>query len=59
LNFINTLFQISISIRGESVVAFMARKNPKGRSIIDESHIPAGTEIAPLSADFSPIMDMI
>ncbi len=29
LNFMNTLFQISISISGESVVALIARKNPK------------------------------
>ena len=59
LIFIKTLFQISISISGESVVAFMVRKNPRGRSMTDESHIPVGTAIAPFRADFSPIIDKI
>jgi predicted component of type VI protein secretion system len=48
-----------MSMIGESVVAFNVRKKPSGRRIMDESHIPPVTSIAPFSADFSPIMEMI
>jgi len=56
---LNILFQTSISIIGESVVAFSVRKKPSGRRMIEESHIPPVTSIAPFRADFSPIIEMI
>jgi len=55
----SALFHTSISMSGESVVALSVRKKPRGSRTIDESHMPPGTPIAPFSADFSPIIEII